>query len=54
MDEHEVTISLSEYLSLQEDSDFLNCLRMTGVDNWEGYSEAQKRYREEYPQDEEE
>lgn len=35
-----VTIPLSEYLSLKEDSDFLAALEAAGVDNWEGYSEA--------------
>ena len=27
---------------LEDDSYFLNCLDMAGVDNWDGYSEAQK------------
>jgi len=35
-----VTISISEYEQLQKDSEFLDCLRAIGVDNWEGYSEA--------------
>ena len=28
--------------SLLSDSDFLDCLKSTGGDNWDGYSEAQK------------
>ena len=28
---------------LEDESYFLNCLEMAGVDNWDGYSEAQKR-----------
>jgi hypothetical protein len=31
---------------LKEDSLFLECLRMAGVDNWEGYSYAHSLYRE--------
>jgi hypothetical protein len=31
---------------LKEDSLFLECLRMAGVDNWEGYSYAHGIYRE--------
>ncbi len=27
---------------LEDESYFLNCLEMAGVDNWDGYSEAQK------------
>ena len=27
---------------LEDDSYFLNCLEMAGVDNWDGYEEAQK------------
>ena len=28
------------YLELLDDSNFLQALRMAGVDNWEGYGEA--------------
>ena len=35
-----VTISKKEYEQLLEDSKFLQALRDSGVDNWEGYSEA--------------
>jgi hypothetical protein len=41
-----VTIPLSEYTDLQQDSIFLECLRMSGVDNWEWYDEACRLYRE--------
>ena len=27
---------------LEDESYFLNCLEMAGVDNWDGYSEAQE------------
>ena len=27
---------------LEDESYFLNCLEMAGVDNWDGYEEAQK------------
>lgn len=27
---------------LEDDSYFLNCLEMAGVDNWDGYGEAQE------------
>jgi hypothetical protein len=36
-----VTIRQSEYDSLREDSAFLNALVAAGVDNWNGYEEAQ-------------
>lgn len=36
-----------------EDIAFLECLRAAGVDNWEGYDEAQKMMRE-YDEDEDE
>lgn len=31
-----------ELEKLQEDSEFLECLKSAGVDNWDGYSEAQE------------
>lgn len=37
------TLILDEDLEkLEDESYFLNCLEMAGVDNWDGYSEAQK------------
>ena len=35
-----VTISEEEYEDLLDDVEFLNALRMAGVDNWDGYDEA--------------
>ena len=36
------TLILDEDLEkLEDDSYFLNCLDMAGVDNWDGYGEAQ-------------
>ena len=40
--EETVTIKKSEYDRLVRDSDFLLCLESVGVDNWDGYEEAQK------------
>ncbi len=37
------TLILDEDLEkLEDDSYFLNCLDMAGVDNWDGYEEAQR------------
>ncbi len=37
------TLILDEDLEkLEDDSYFLNCLDMAGVDNWDGYGEAQR------------
>lgn len=33
---------LEELKSADEDLEFLECLRSAGVDNWDGYSEAQE------------
>ncbi len=35
-----VTISMAEYLTLKEDSNFLAALEAVGVDNWDGYVTA--------------
>jgi hypothetical protein len=37
-----ITIPVSKYDSLIEDSIWLSFLEMAGVDNWEGYSYAQE------------
>lgn len=37
-----ITINKKEYDELLEDCHFLACLRTCGVDNWEGYGEAQE------------
>lgn len=36
---------------VQEDSEFLECLKSAGVDNWDGYSEAQEMM---WPEDDDE
>lgn len=38
MIEETVTISKKEYDELVKNSQFLECLRGAGVDNWDGYS----------------
>lgn len=38
--EEKVTITLSEYNELLENSAFLECLQACGVDNWSGYDDA--------------
>ena len=35
-----ITIFIEEYNDLLDDAEFLNALRMAGVDNWDGYDEA--------------
>lgn len=42
-----VTISKDIYEELVANSNFLECLKAAGVDNWEGYEEAQAMYEEE-------
>ena len=46
-DEEMVTITKREYDGLCRDEHFLQCLADWGVDNWNGYDEAQSQYREE-------
>lgn len=41
----------AELEKVQEDSEFLECLKSAGVDNWDGYSEAQEMM---WPEDEDE
>lgn len=38
--EEMIEIEKSEYDALKEESDFLECLRASGVDNWCGYDQA--------------
>lgn len=47
-----VTISESYFDEMFDDSLFLNALRNNGVDNWDGYGEAQEEYSS-YDQDDE-
>ena len=44
MEEETITISKKEYDQLIKDSDFLACLMQTGVDNWDGFEDAQTMY----------
>ena len=45
--DNETKIKLFDYLdNLVEDSNFLNCLRQAGVDNWDGYEYAQELLEE--------
>lgn len=48
MSEEMVTITKEEYDSLVSDSEFLDCLRAAGVDNWEGYDTAQEMLDPDY------
>jgi hypothetical protein len=41
-----ITIKKSEYEQLLEDQRFLNALERAGVDNWDGYEEAQELMEE--------
>jgi len=42
MSEEMVTITKSEYESLVENENWLNCLEAAGVDNWSGYDLARE------------
>lgn len=44
--EETITITKKEYISLLEDSKWLQCLENTGVDNWDGYDYARELQRE--------
>jgi|694.fasta_scaffold01889_69 hypothetical protein len=48
-----ITISKKFFEELVEDSDFLDCLRACGVDNWNGYSDARQMYNENEAEDKE-
>lgn len=41
----------AELEKVQEESEFLNCLKACGVDNWDGYSDAHQMM---WPEDEDE
>lgn len=47
MQDETVIISKAEYDELMERSEFLSCLQAAGVDNWEGYGDAQEMMNEE-------
>ena len=40
-------VKTSHLQSLLDDSDFLDCLKSVGVDNWDGYDEAREMYYDE-------
>ena len=40
-------VKTSHLQSLLDDSDFLDCLKSTGVDNCDGYDEAREMYYDE-------
>jgi len=45
--DNDTKTKLFNYLdNLVEDSNFLNCLRQAGVDNWNGYEDAQELFEE--------
>ena len=50
--EETVTISKKEYERLEREVYFLECLRMEGVDNYEGYEYALNSFNEAYGEDE--
>jgi hypothetical protein len=44
MNKTHVLVDLEYLKELEDDQLFLECLRQTGVDNWEGYDEANRLY----------
>lgn len=42
-----VTILREDYDMMVDQIEFLNCLRIVGVEYWEGFEEAQELYEEE-------
>ena len=46
--ENTITLSVSEYKQLLEDSRKLDLLREFGVDNWDGFGDAIQEYRKIY------
>ena len=40
-------VKTSHLQSLLDDSDFLDCLKSAGVDNWDGYDAAREMYYDE-------
>lgn len=47
MSDNTITIDREEYEQLLEDQAFLYALQAAGVDNWQGYVEAQEMMDEE-------
>jgi hypothetical protein len=44
--EDNITITVAEYEELIDDALLLVCLRLAGVDNWQGYDYALEMYHE--------
>ena len=51
-DDKKISISEEEYKTLLNDSIFLNCLQMMGVDNWAWYDDAIEQYQKILQQEE--
>jgi hypothetical protein len=45
MSENTVTLTKAEYLRLMNQDRFLDALEAAGVNNWEGYEEAQECFQ---------
>ena len=43
-----IEILESEYKALVRDANFLACLEAIGVDNWQGYDDAIKMFKEDF------
>ena len=54
LDVKTVTISEAVYKQLLRDSEFLDALQACGVDNWDGYEDAQDMMSDEDEDDEDE
>jgi hypothetical protein len=46
--QHKV-VPQAEYDQLVAEAHMLQCLRDAGVDNWDGYSDAVREWKKEYP-----
>ena len=44
-----IEITEELYEQLKEDSEWLECLNIAGVDNWDGYDYAREIYQERNP-----
>lgn len=40
-------VSTNKLIQLKDDSDFLQCLKSLGVDNWDGYDDAKEMFYDE-------
>lgn len=46
-----VYVDIEDFKRLKRDSDFLDCLRYVGVDNWSGYPEAVEQFEKYYKEE---